>query len=123
MAHFALLDSNNIVTMVLYGRDEDDGKENELSSRTGETYKQTSYNTVGNVHLLGGKPYRYNFASIGYTFDPNKGTDGAFIAPKPYPSWVLNEDTCLWESPVKHPMDGKYYVWDEESIGWKEVAV
>lgn len=123
MAHFALLDENNIVVTVLYGRDEDDGKEKELSERTGQTYKQTSYNTRGGVHLNGGTPFRYNFASIGFLFDPSKGKDGAFIAPQPYPSWTLNNDTCLWEAPTAYPTDGKYYIWDESTVSWSEVPL
>ena len=62
--------------------------------------------------------YRYNKAGIGFTFDPSKGTDGAFIPPKPYPSWVLDEGTCLWEAPTPHPEDGNAYTWDEETTSW-----
>lgn len=118
MSHFAKLDENNVVTFVTVGRQEDDGLEAELCERTGDVYRQTSYNTHGGVHLLGGTPLRFNYAGIGYTYDPDKGTDGAFIPPSPYPSWVLDEDTCLWEAPVTYPTDGNNYSWDENSQNW-----
>jgi len=113
MAHFAKLDLNNVVVFVTAGRDED--KEEELTARTGDVYKQTSYNTCGGVHILGGTPFRKNFAGFGYTYD---ATRDAFIPPQPFPSWVLNEDTCLWESPVLMPVDGQIYNWDEPTTSW-----
>ena len=116
MSHFAKLDENNLVVFVTVGREEDDGKEVELTLRTGDTYKQTSYNTSGGVHLLGGTPLRKNFAGIGYTYD--SGRD-AFIAPQPYASWTLNEETCLWEPPVAYPNDGSAYAWNEETANWE----
>jgi len=119
MAHFAKLDENNIVVLVTVGRDEDNGKENELTARTGDVYKQTSYNTHGGVHSNGGTPFRKNYAGIGYTYD--SGRD-AFIPPKPFNSWVLNESTCLWDAPVEMPTDDKMYRWDEETINWIEVT-
>ena len=118
MAHFAKLDENNIVTFVTVGRQEDDGKEADLCARTGDVYKQTSYNTHGGVHALGGTPLRKNYAGIGYTYDPVRD---AFIPPKPYASWVLNETTCLWDAPVAYPDDGKRYSWDEATTSWVEV--
>ncbi len=118
MAHFAKLDENNIVTFVTVGRQEDDGKEADLCARTGDVYKQTSYNTHGGVHALGGTPLRKNYAGIGYTYDPVRD---AFIPPKPYASWVLNEGTCLWDAPVAYPDDGKRYSWDEATTSWVEV--
>ena len=96
------------------GRDEDNGKETELTARTGDVYKQTSYNTSGGVHLLGGTPFRKNYAGIGYTYDEQRD---AFIPPQPYPSWVLNEDSCLWDAPVPMPTDG-VYSWDEATTSW-----
>jgi len=118
MAHFAKLDTNNVVIFVTVGRDEDNGKEAELTARTGDVYKQTSYNTRGGVHLLGGAPYRKNFAGLGYTYDAQRD---AFIPPKPsYPSWTLNEDTCLWQAPVPMPTDDKVYSWDETTQAWIE---
>ena len=125
MSHFAKLDANNIVTFVTVGRQEDDGKEAELTARTGDVYKQTSYNTSGGVHRLGGTPLRKNYAGIGYTYDSERD---AFIPPKPYPSWLLNEDTCLWDSPVPYPTDvgteenPKRYSWDEATTSWVEVT-
>jgi hypothetical protein len=107
MAHFAKLDENNVVVFVTVGRDEDDGLEAELSARTGENYKQTSYNTRGGVHYDSetcepsadqSKAMRGNYAGIGYTYDENLD---AFIAPKPEPTdeiadWVLDEETFTW---------------------------
>ena len=118
MAHFAKLDANNVVIFVTVGRDEDNGKEDELSARTGDVYKQTSYNTQGGVHILGGTPFRKNYAGLGYTYDAGRD---AFIPPKPYASWVLNETTCLWDAPVAYPDDGKRYSWDEATTSWVEV--
>ena len=115
MSHFAKLDNNNIVVFVTKGRQEDDGKEAELSARTGDTYKQTSYNTHGGVHTLGGTPLRKNYAGIGYTYDEARD---AFIPPKPFDSWVLNENTCLWDAPVPYPNDGAFYTWDEDEQKW-----
>jgi len=124
MAHFAKLDENNIVVFVTVGRDEDNGKEDELTARTGDVYKQTSYNTSGGVHSLGGTPFRKNYAGIGYTYD--SGRD-AFIPPKPFSAWVLNEATCLWDAPFPKPNDAvvnggtKRYDWDEATSNWVEV--
>lgn len=118
MSHFAKLDNLGTVVFVTVGRQEDDGKELELCARTGDTYRQTSYNTRGGVHLLGGTPFRKNFAGIGYTYDKDRD---AFIPPKPYASWTLNEETCLWEPPVPYPADGNRYAWNEDQQNWIEV--
>jgi len=118
MSHFAKLDADSIVTFVTVGRQEDDGKEHELFERTGDVYKQTSYNTHGGVHILGGTPLRKNYAGIGYTYDEERD---AFIPPKPYDSWLLDEDTCLWEAPVPMP-EGGMYAWDEEAGNWTELT-
>ena len=126
MAHFAKLDANNVVIFVTVGRDEDEGKEVELSLRTGDTYKQTSYNTRGGVHYQAdgtpsadqSKAMRKNYAGLGYAFDAARN---AFIPPKPYASWLLNETTCLWDAPVAYPTDGKRYSWDEATTSWVEV--
>jgi hypothetical protein len=131
MAHFAKLDKNNIVTFVTVGRQEDDGREAELSARTGDVYKQTSYNTRGGVHYTDGVPsedqtkaFRKNYAGLGYTYDAGRD---AFIPQKPFASWVLNEDTCLWDAPVAMPEDAgtgeppKMYAWNEETTSWVEV--
>jgi hypothetical protein len=82
------------------------------------TWIQTSYNTHGNQHPEG-RPLRGNYAGIGYTYDSQ---NDVFVAPKPFNSWVLNEDTWLWEAPVAMPDDGKLYNWDEETTSWKEVT-
>ena len=115
MSHFAKLDNNNVVIFVTVGRQEDDGLEAELCARTGDKYVQTSYNTLGGVHRLGGTPLRKNYAGIGYIYD---GTRDAFIPPKPYASWLLDETTCLWEAPVPMPADGGRYTWDEAAGEW-----
>jgi len=128
MAHFAKLDKNNVVIFVTVGRQEDDGKEAELTARTGDVYKQTSYNTRGGVHYTEGEPsadqtkaFRKNYAGLGYTYDADRD---AFIPPKPYNSWVLNETTCLWDAPVAMPEDAgtgeppKRYTWNEETVNW-----
>jgi hypothetical protein len=83
------------------------------------TWLQTSYNTHGNHHPEG-RPLRGNYAGIGYTYD---ATNDVFIAPKPFNSWVINEDTWLWEAPVAMPDDGKLYNWDEATTNWKEVTL
>ena len=128
MAHFAKLDSNNIVTSVTVGRQEDDGKEQELCDRTGDTYRQTSYNTKGGIHYDPetnepsadqSKAFRKNYAGKGYTYDE---TRDAFIQPKPYPSWVLNETTCLWDAPVAMPDDDKRYNWNEDTQSWDKIT-
>ena len=78
-------------------------------------WKQTSYNTIGGVHQLGGTPLRKNHAGIGYTYDEDRD---AFIPKKPFNSWILNEQTCLWEAPVAYPTDGQNYSWNEENKNW-----
>jgi hypothetical protein len=83
------------------------------------TWVQTSYNTLGGEHKLGGTPLRKNFAGVGYTYDE---TRDAFIPLQPYPSWTLNEDTCLWECPVAYPDDSNMYNWNEETQAWDEVT-
>jgi hypothetical protein len=120
MAHYAFLNEDNIVVEVITGKDEGvDGIDWEewYGNFRGKVCKRTSYNTSGGIHLLGGTPYRKNYAGIGHFYDSIKD---AFIPPKPYPSWILNEDSCLWESPVPYPNDGLYYSWDENSLSWIE---
>ena len=80
---------------------------------------QTSYNTHGGVHANGGVPLRKNYAGIGYSYDAQRD---AFIPPKPFPSWILNETTCLWNPPVAMPTDNKMYSWDETTTSWVEVT-
>lgn len=119
MAHFANLDSNNIVTQVIvvgnstiddlpFPQSEPVGIEFCKSLYGADTnWAQTSYNAS----------FRYNYASVGFTFDT---TVDAFIAPKPYPSWLLNTQTYKWESPIPYPTDGKIYYWDETKQNWVE---
>ena len=118
MSHFAKLDENNVVVFVAVGTEQDE--ENELTSRTGYVWKRTSYNTYGGQHLLVGIPFRKNYAGIGYTYDAQRD---AFIPPKPYASWTLNEDSCLWQPPVARPTDGNMYDWDEATLSWIEVTL
>ena len=121
MAHYAFLDANNIVTEVIVGKNEgEDGInwEQHYGEFRNQVCKRTSYNTQGGVHNLGGTPYRKNYAGIGYSYDPVRD---AFIPPKPYASWVLNDDTCLWSAPVPMPVEeGKIYTWDETTVAWVE---
>ena len=128
MSHFAKLDENNLVTFVTVGRQEDDGLEEELTARTGDVYRQTSYNTYGGVHYTDGEPsadqskaLRFNYAGINFTYDPDRD---AFIPPKPFDSWVINESTCLWEPPVEYPADADTvaYIWDEDTISWIAIS-
>ena len=121
MAHFAKLDNNNIVVDVQSvsndtATDETAGVNflNNLYG-TNDNWKQTSYNSRGNNHKLGGTPFRKNYAGIGYTYDEDRD---AFIPPKPYNSWTLNETSCLWEAPTPFPDDGNLYIWDEENLMW-----
>ena len=121
MASFAKIGLNNKVTNVLsvnndVATTEQAGADflNNLYN-TNDVWKQTSYNTNGGVHLLGGTPLRKNHAGIGYTYDEDKD---AFIAPKPYASWILNETTCILEAPTAYPTDGQKYNWNEETTSW-----
>jgi len=124
MAHFAKLKVGNIIERV-------EKVSNDIATteqagleflqnlhKTSDMFIQTSYNTRGGVHLLGGTPFRKNYAGIGYKYDQ---TRDAFIPPKPYPSWVLNETTCLWEAPVDKPTDGQRYTWNETNQTWELV--
>ena len=116
MSHFAQIDENNIVTQVIVIEQDvvDTGLFGDPTS-----WIQTSYNTSGGVHLLGGTPLRKNYAGIGYTYD---STRDAFIPPKPFNSWTLNESSCLWEAPTPMPTDDKMYSWDEETTSWIEIT-
>jgi hypothetical protein len=114
MAHFAELDENNIVTQVIVVHNNElleNGVESEAKgiafcqSLFGGNWAQTSYNAT----------IRKNYAGIGFIYNP---TLDAFIPPKPYPSWILNEDTCNWEAPVPYPEDGSEYIWNEETLSW-----
>ena len=127
MAHFAKLGTENIVLQIVVLSNnailDEDGKESEQIGmdflnnlyKTNDVWKQTSYNTFGGVHKLDGTPLRKNYAGIGYTYDE---TRDAFIEPKSYSSWTLNEDTCQWEAPSARPADDKLYEWNEETTSW-----
>jgi hypothetical protein len=121
MAHFAEIDENNIVTRVLVVGDDQEHRGQEFLADDldlGGTWLKTSYNTQAGVHTLGGTPFRKNYAGIGYSYDE---TLDAFIPPKPYASWLLNEDTCNWNAPVEMPVEeGKFFVWDEDTTSWVE---
>lgn len=115
MSHFAKV-CDGIVTKVIVA--EPEFFQTFVDSSPGE-WIQTSYNTHGGQHPEG-RALRKNYAGIGYTYDRIRD---AFIPPKPYASWVLNEDTCLWDAPVPHPTDGKKYQWDEINQQWVEIGV
>lgn len=122
MAHYAFLDDDNLVTEVITGRDEDDLAEGVTSwedyygAFRGQRCLQTSYNTSAGQHLTGGTPFRGNYAGIGFTYDENLD---AFIPPKPFPSWVLDEETFTWVAPLPKP-EGNHR-WDESAGVWVEV--
>ena len=115
MAHFALV-QNGLVTDVVVA-DQDFINTGALGDPA--NWVQTSYNTAGGQHKLGGTPLRKNYAGVGFTYD---ATRDAFIPPKPFASWLLNEDTCLWDAPTPMPQDGKFYNWDEATTSWVELA-
>lgn len=118
MAYYVFLDSNNIVTEVIPGKDETDTSydwEEWYGNFRGQPCKRTSYNTYANTHRLGGTPYRKNFGQIGFTYDASRD---AFIPPKLYASWTLNEDTCLWQAPITRPEPWQAYVWNEDALSW-----
>ena len=122
MAHYAFLDMANVVTEVIVGRNEGDTNTNwelEYQDIRKQVCKRTSYNTHGGVHSGEGTPFRKNYAGIGYTYD--FGRD-AFIPPQPYPSWLLEESSCIWKAPVDYPDDGEGYTWDEENQEWDKVS-
>lgn len=114
MSHYAKV-NNGIVEDVIVA--EAEFFDNFVDTTPG-TWIQTSYNTIGGVHKLGGTPLRKNFAGIGYSYNQ---TLDAFIPPKPFNSWVLDEETCLWNPPVAYPTDGKRYNWNESTQSWDEL--
>ena len=122
MSHFAEINNNRIVQRVIVADQDfiDSGAVGDPNN-----WVQTSYNTRGGVHYApnshepdGGVALRKNYAGIGYTYDESRD---AFIAPKNYPSWILDNDTCRWNAPTPHPDDGKNYSWNEDTTSWKEI--
>jgi len=112
MAHFAKVVDGTVVEVIVAEQDH-------IDTLSGQ-WVQTSYNTQGGVHATGGTPLRKNYAGIGFTYD---STRDAFIPSKPYASWVLDENTCLWSAPIAKPMDGKAYKWSEETSSWIEILL
>ena len=109
MAHFARVINNIVVEVIVAEQDYIDGLPDHWA------WVQTSYNTYGGKHTLGGQPLRKNYAGIGFKYD--KELD-AFIPPQPYPSWKLDTDTCLWNAPIPYPQDDKQYIWNESELEW-----
>ena len=125
MAHYAFLDENNIVTEVIVGRNENeivDGIsdwEVAYAEVRGQVCKRTSYNTFEGKHKTGGIPYRKNYAGIGMVFDEQRD---AFYVPQPHPSWILNEETCVWEAPMpipNHDLLTQFPSWNEQTLSWE----
>ena len=114
MAHFAKI-NNGIVEQVIVA--EPEFFNTFVDTSPGE-WIQTSYNTHGGQHTLGGTPLRKNYAGVGYAYD---STRDAFIPQQPHASWVIDEETCLWNAPTPYPEDGKVYSWEEETLSWIEV--
>lgn len=113
MAHFAEIVDGTVARVIVADTQE------WCEQNLGGTWVQTSYNTQGGVHALGGTPLRKNYAGIGYSYDAGRD---AFIPPKPFESWLLDEDTCLWNAPVAMPTEGGPFTWDEDSQSWVAVA-
>ena len=113
MSHFAKVENNIVTKVIVAEQDVID------SGLFGTGWVQTSYNTQGGVHKNGGTPLRKDYAGIGYTYDLSRD---AFIPPKPFASWVLNETTCLWEALTPYPIDDKRYTWDEPTTSWVVVV-
>lgn len=128
MSHWAELDENNIVVRVLVGDNNDPAGDEGyqwLIDNLGGTWIKTSYNAIGGkrrnpeTNEITEEPgFRKNYAGIGFTWDESRD---AFIPPKPFKAWVLNEETCQWKTPIEYPNDGKFYLWDDETDNWKEV--
>lgn len=112
MSHFAKINAQGIVEQVIVA------EQDFIDSLPDKTsWVQTSYNTYGGTHPEG-RPLRKNFAGIGFQYEPQKD---AFIPPKPFNSWSLNEETCLWNAPIPYPNDGEMYYWNEPSLSWVKV--
>lgn len=123
MAHYAFLDANNVVTQVIVGKNEGEESidwEVWYGDFQGQVCKRTSYNTQAGVHINGGTPFRKNYAGIGFTYDAERD---AFIPPKPFNSWVLDEERCIWQAPKPYPANGTPHIWDEASLDWVERVI
>lgn len=130
MAHWAELDENNVVTRVLVGDNNDPAGDEGyqwLIDNLGGTWVKTSYNAIGGKRrnpdtgeMTEEPGFRKNYAGIGYSYDAGRD---AFIPPKPFNSWTLNEDSCLWAPPIEYPTDGKIYAWNEDIVNWEEVVL
>ncbi len=131
MSTFAKIENNKVVkveSVVNEVLEDSNGVEQEsigieflrtLYKEPDAIWKKTSYNTRANVHILGGTPFRKNHAGIGYTYDEDRD---AFIPPKPYPSWILNEETCTWQSPIDIPYSEKPLFWNEDNQTWDSIT-
>lgn len=120
MAHYALIDDNNIVTQVFVGKDENETLPEGFASweqyycpPTAKACLRTSYNTTCGIHKNGGQPFRKNYAGIGFMYDEQLN---AFIPPKPHPSWILESQSGTWQAPIQQPGDN--YTWSEETLSW-----
>ena len=116
MGHYAKIENGIVVQVNVV---EEDFFEANPDRYTGQWVK-TSYNTIGGVHRLGGTPLRKNYAGVGYIYDEQRD---AFYAPQPYSSWILNEETCIWEAPIPYPNDSKPYVWNDNKGVWEELIL
>ena len=118
MAHWAEIEEGVVVRVLVANDDYPNEGHDWLLENLGGVWVKTSYNTLGGVHLLGGTPFRKNYAGVGFSYDE---TRDAFIPPKPFESWVLDEDTCLWDAPTPMPAEGDW-TWDEQAGDWVEEA-
>lgn len=121
MAHYAFLDANSVVTEVIVGKDEGEGGvdwEQYYGQLRGKVCKRTSYNTKNGANGRNNKQFRKNFAGVGYTYDAVRD---AFIPPKPFASWTLDEKTCAWVAPTPMPKGKATYFWNEATLSWLEI--
>lgn len=114
MSHFAKVENGKVVQVIVAEQDFID------SGVLGHGWVQTSYNTKGNIHVLGGTPLRGNYAGIGDIYDE---VNDVFYAPQPFPSWSLQQSSWTWEAPTPYPTDGKIYIWDESILSWRPIVV
>lgn len=117
MAYFARIEQGFVAEVLSVADDQEHRGQEFLADDLGlgGFWIQTSYNTRGGIHIYGGTPLHKNYAGIGYTYDEQRD---AFIPPQPFASWLLNEDSCLWEPPMPYPADGQMHQWDENTVSW-----